>query len=342
MNPLDVKEVNRPLPQSDVASLSKVWAKKYVKTLRKSTPEAVIKTDADLRQVVSKKLRQQLRTISAQAWNKTEYLLAKEIFRHQLDTEDLDPWAIAGDVHDVYMKAFDSYARSITPERFSVNIAPDLGRIRKRFTASDPRVIGFVSMQFHYTGQLLLEQVGKVVDPQEAKGQGNPQAVLMQYFKAIDDHLYMPLQRAYAAAATYTYAAPELQIVRCLLPKSSAIAQSVVNQILIAFPNHQCYSGALDSNMVQQSSLRDAEMFQVYIWVALLEKNLSVVQQELFPLCVMLYPMFNVSWDMVRSMLGLIDLEFSRLLPPKEFARCSAYMNSLKMMFDPDVVNALS
>ena len=83
-------------------------------------------------------------------------------------------------------------------------------------------------------------------------------------------------------------------------------------------------------------------MFQVYIWVALLENNLSVVQQELFPLCVMLYPMFNVSWDMVRAMLGLIDLEFSRLLPPKEFARCSAYMNSLKMMFDPEVVSAIS
>lgn len=328
----------------DVASLSKIWAKKYVRTLQEPTPKDAVSVEIDLRSQVSQQLRKQLRNLSAQAWTKTEYLLAKEIFRHQLVTDDLDPWAISGDVHDVYMKAFESYAMSMTPERFAVTIAADLGRIRERFTETDPRVIGFVSMQFHYTGQLLLDQATELVAAASSAGTDsvNLLSSLRQYFKAIDDHLYMPLQRAYDAAASYPYGALELQIVQRLLPQSSAIARRVVKQIMIAFPKHECHSGSLESEVVQQSSIRDTEMFQTYLWVSLLENNLSSVQQELFPLCIMLYPMFNVPWDMVRSMLMLIELEFSRLLQPHELTKCSSYLTSLKMMFDPDVVDSLS
>lgn len=328
---------------SDVASLSKIWAKKYVKTLHQPTPPKEMSPDVDLRAIVSQKLRKQLRNVSAQAWTKTEYLLAKEIFRHQLVTDDLDPWAISGYVHDVYLKAFESYEMAMTPERFAVNTAADLGRIREKFTVTDPRVIGFVSMQFHYTGQLLLEQAASLVqaEPYAEIESDTLLANLRQYFKAIDDHLYMPLQRAYDAAASYPYGALELKIVQHLLPQSSAIARRVVKQTMIAFPKHECHSGPLESQIVQQSSIRDTEMFQTYLWVSLLEKNLSSVQQELFPLCLMLYPMFNVPWDMVRSMLMLIELEFSRLLQPHELTKCSSYLTSLKMMFDPDVVDAL-
>nr|WP_287281195.1 hypothetical protein [Okeania sp. SIO2G5] len=158
----------------------------------------------------------------------------------------------------------------------------------------------------------------------------------------MDDHLYMPLQRAYDAAATYVYGASELKIIQCLLPQSSAIAQRVVNQVLCAFPNHQCYSGPLNSSDVRSSSLRDAEMFQTYIWVCLLENNVSIVQQELFPLCIMLYPTFNVQWQIVRYMLTLLEREFANLLPPDEFAQCASYLNALKSMFSPDVVDAIA
>ncbi|MEB3211548.1 MAG: hypothetical protein VKL39_09335 [Leptolyngbyaceae bacterium] len=310
-----------------LSPFSKAWAVRYVRTVTQPSPKPTPENDADLRAAVADTLRQSLRSVSAQAWNKTETLLAEEVIRHQLQPDTIDPWAIAGDVFHVFDQAFNSYIAALSPERFAVNIAPELGAIRAKFTAIDPRVIGFVSMQFHYTGQLLLE----LLEPSQRKR-------LQFYFKAIDDHLYMPLQRAYDAAASYPYASPELSIIRTLLPESSAIAHRVVDQVLQAFPNHQCYSGALRSSAVKTSSIRDAEMFQAYIWVCLLENNVSVVQQELFPLCVMLYPTFNVQWEIVRYMLTLLQREFGQLLAPSEFALCASHLDMLHTIFSPDVV----
>lgn len=317
--------------QSDSpSSFSKAWAIRYVRTVNQPLPSLAFTDERELRAAIARMLHQTLRPVSAKAWNKTEQLLSHEVVKHQLHPDIIDPWAIAGDVFQIFDKAFDSYASFVNPERFAVNIAPELGYIRAKFTAVDPRVIGFVSMQFHYTGELLLESL----EPEQ-------QGVLQLYFKAIDDHLYMPLQRAYDAASMYPYASPELKVVRALLPNSSAIAQRVVTQVLDAFPNHQCYTGPLQSPVVRASSTRDAEMFQTYLWVCLLEKNTSVVQQELFPLCVMLYPTFNVRWELVRYMLRLLQREFGQLLTSSEFALCLPHFDLLQTIFSAEVVEAV-
>ncbi|ESA32200.1 hypothetical protein N836_26790 [Leptolyngbya sp. Heron Island J] len=311
------------------SSFSKAWAIRYMQQVNQPLSRPTFANERELRAAIAKTLHQALRPISAKAWNKTEQLLSEEVVRHQLDPDIIDPWAIAGDVFQIFDKAFESYASFIYPERFAVSIAPELGHIRAKFTAVDPRVIGFVSMQFHYTGQLLLE----LLEPSQ-------RGVLELYFKAIDDHLYMPLQRAYDAASNYPYASLELRVVRTLLPKSSSIAQRVVAKVSDAFPNHQCYSGPLKSPTVRTSSTRDAEMFQTYLWVCLLEKNPSVVQQELFPLCVMLYPTFNVNWELVRYMLKLLQREVVQLLSPSEFAQCAYHFDLLETIFSPEVTEA--
>lgn len=302
-------------------SFSQAWAKRYVQQVA----QPILPAAATGRDQIASHLRQELRALSAKAWNRTEHLLAEQVKRHNIAQSLINPWAIAKDVYNIYEQAFVSYVNGVKPERFAVNISPTLGQIRDRYTAEDPRVIGFVSMQFHYTGQCLLEI---------AMGD---QEVLQLYFKAIDDHLYMPLQRAYHAAAQHSYHSTELGIVRSLLPQSSAIAHKIVDQVHRAFAQHTCYSGALTAPHVRISSLRDAEMFQTYLWVCLLEDNISAVQQELFPLCVMLYPTLNVRWELVRYMLTLMDQEFARVLEPSQFIRCAAYLDSLKVMFSEDV-----
>jgi hypothetical protein len=78
-------------------------------------------------------------------------------------------------------------------------ISSDVGGMRQKYTKNDPRVIGFVSMQFHYTSQVLLNQLSPL-----------ERAIVSAYFKVIDDHLYMPLQRAYTAAAKLDYESPAL------------------------------------------------------------------------------------------------------------------------------------
>ncbi|EKV00964.1 hypothetical protein Lepto7375DRAFT_3102 [Leptolyngbya sp. PCC 7375] len=323
---IDLSKVNQ---LDSPSSFSKAWAVRYMRMVKEGASRPVFSDERELRAAVAKMLHQDLRSISARAWNKTEQLLSQQVVQHQLDPDIIDPWAIAGDVFQIFDRAFESYASFVYPERFAVNIAPDLGIIRSKFTAVDPRVIGFVSMQFHYTGQLLLESV----EPSQ-------RGILQLYFKAIDDHLYMPLQRAYDAASYYGYNSSELKVVRTLLPQSSTIAQHVVTQVLEAFPKHQCYSGSLGSTTVRASSIRDTEMFQIYLWVCLLEKNTSVVQHELFPLCVMLYPTFNVRWDLVRYMLKLLQREYGQLLTSDEFALCLPHFDLLQTIFSAEVVEA--
>lgn len=68
--------------------------------------------------------------------------------------------------------------------------AKKLGAIRQAHAAVDPRVVGFVSMQFHYCGQMLSEAAPESERP-----------VLHDFFKVVDDQLYVPLHQAYEAAA---------------------------------------------------------------------------------------------------------------------------------------------
>ncbi|MGV0026253.1 hypothetical protein [Phormidesmis priestleyi] len=175
--------------------------------------------------------------------------------RHEIDFHLINPWDIAKDAYDIYEKALSAYANNLPPVRLSLLVSADLGKIRQKYTIVDPRVIGFVSMQFHYSGQMLLSSLPRA-----------QQIVLTDYFKVIDDHLYMPLQRAYKMAAQHDYDSPALQVVQTLLPVSSTIAQRIVARVIQLNPQYRCQTGGLNERAVRISSVRDVEMFQVY-WV---------------------------------------------------------------------------
>jgi hypothetical protein len=157
--------------------------KKYVQKLIE--PEDAWEVNSKgMRTITSQRLLQSLRSTSAQAWTKTETLLSQEVKRHGINYKLIDPWEIAKDAHDIYEEVLLAYAAQVAPHAFVFQLEL-LGRIRQKYTKIDPRIIAFVSMQFHYTGQLLLEPLSK-----------QEQLSVNSYFKIIDDHLYMPLQRA--------------------------------------------------------------------------------------------------------------------------------------------------
>ncbi|MEH2230654.1 MAG: hypothetical protein V7K71_13580 [Nostoc sp.] len=306
---------------------SEAWAKKYLRNLAEQDNRIEVLKVSEIANEVAKTLTQALRTTSLQAWGKTEALLSQEVIRHQIDPELIDPWEVAKDTHQIYQTALSAYAEQISPAKFSTWIARDLGKIRQKYTADDPRVIGFISMQFHYSGQILLNLTPPV-----------QQASLRDYFKVIDDHLYMPLQRAYQAAAEYAYDAPPLQAVQQLLPLCSEIAAKIAERVMQMYPNYQCHTGRLSDTNINISSVRDIEMFQVYLWVCILENNISAIQQELFPLCVMLYPRLKVRWELVRQLIHLLGTEIRSRLEPKQAAYFLAYYESLQAMFSPQVL----
>ncbi|WP_414577411.1 hypothetical protein [Anabaena sp. CCY 9402-a] len=350
--------------QSSVESLAQQWAKKYLQNLQVDSSHQESDEQLDLSEIVSRagrektanKIMESLRSISAKAWNKTEALLSAEIKRHAIDANLINPWEVAGDSFMIYQKTLNVYTQQATLrplslvmksayeansfgeqalEVFTEQVAPsqlarvisaDIGAMRKKYTCIDPRVIGFVSMQFHYTSQMLLQPLDSV-----------EQALVSAYFKVIDDHLYMPLQRAYDAAANHDYQSPALGAVQQLLPISTEIAKKICQRVIELHPNYYCLSGRLSDSVVKISSIRDVEMFQVYLWVCALEGNIAAIQQELFPLCVMLYPTLKVHWELIRFMLHLLRQEIQARLIPEQSQHLMPYFQVLWDMFSPDV-----
>lgn len=313
----------------EIQSLAKQWAKKYVQNLEDhpdSLDEEKELSGQNKRILIADKLRYALRNTSLQAWHKTEYLIGQEIQRHRINPNLIDPWQISEDVFTVYEKTLEIYAQMLSPQYLSRVISPYLGAIRKKYTATDPRVIGFVSMQFHYTGIMLIEELSL-----------RNKNELMNYLKVIDDHLYMPLQRAYDAAANQDYESETLIVVQQLLPASTEIARSICDRVIELYPNYSTYSGSLKNPVVKTASIRDVEMFQVYLWVCVLENSIAAIQQELFPLCVMVYPTLKVRWELVRQMINLLGKEIGNRLGRKEQQLFVPYFQALREMFSPEV-----
>ncbi|WP_242044972.1 hypothetical protein [Anabaena azotica] len=343
-----------------VNSLAQQWAKRYLQNIRVNNSSVEERSNlSNLAEVVSstgrertaKKIMESLRSVSAKAWSKTESLLSTQIIQHNIESHLINPWEIAGDSFKIYQKILDVYTQQTTqrplslvmnyldgqapdiyteqvaPNKLATVISPDIGAIRNKYTSIEPRVIGFVSMQFHYTSQMLIEPLTIL-----------ERSLVAAYFKVIDDHLYMPLQRAYEAAANHDYNSPVLSAVQQLLPISTKIAKKISQRVIEMYPNYSSMSGVLSNPIVQISSIRDVEMFQVYLWVCALEESIASIQQELFPLCVMLYPTLKVRWELVRQMLHLLGEEINNCLTPEQSKTLMPYFQVLLDMFSPEVL----
>ena len=312
--------------QSISPPLAGIWAKKYVNNLLTQAWESSSSQGKGPEQT-AQKILDNLRFASSQAWSKTEELLLVEVKRHRIDPRLIDPWKIAEDSRILFEQAMESYKAKLTPAQFSVVISPLCGRIRRYYTATNPCVLGFMSMQFHYTGLLFLEQL----DPDEKGG-------IQNYLKVMDDHLYMPLQRAYEAAAKHDYNSPHLVAVRELLPATTRLAESLCTEVAQNNPNYRCLSGSLNDPQVRISSIRDVEMFQIYLCLSVLEGNVTAIQQELFPLCVMLYPPLQVRWDLVRQMLNQLEWRLQQGMTADSYQILGPTLQIFKNMFSQDVL----
>lgn len=323
-----------PQQQENLPSLAVIWARKYYLSVvsganrSQAQPEQILTETKSIesRKKTADKLIQNLNLASAKAWSLTETLLAEEMRRHNINPELINPLEIAVDTRELFHKALDAYASGVPPQRLSVMVGRNCGRVRKKYTSVDPRAIGFVSMQFHYTGQKLLEWLS--LDEQQ---------VFAPYLKVMDDHMYMPLQAAYEAAAQHDEDSPLLLAVQHLLPLSTTIACEVCQSVSRQHPGYQSYSGALTGETVKISSIRDAEMFQVYLCLCVLDRSIYSVQQQLFPLCVMLYPCLKVSWKLVQEMLLFMSWEIQERLPLQDVPIFLPYLRTFSEMFSHEV-----
>jgi hypothetical protein len=309
-------------------SLAQQWAQRYLENL--SVPQIKangLRGDLDgskksVRAIAAERLLSSLSQVSLKAWSQTESLLKDEIERHQIDRRFVNPWEISQSAFQVYEKALELYTVHSSYSQVPFLMGPDIAKIRDRYTQSDPRVIGIVGMQFYYTSVLLKQQLSPI-----------EKALLSNCFQVIDDHLYMPLHRAYDAAAKRPDNDPSLLAVRRLIDCSGEISERIVEQVVQLYPTYKTHSGALNDPNVRASSQRDTEMFQIYLFVSLLEDSFSIVQNELFPLCLMLYPRLKVRWELVRQMIQLFERESESCLEEPLFRIVKPHLEHLRNIF---------
>lgn len=208
-------------------------------------------------------------------------------------------------------------------EQLSREFEPILKQLReKHLSARDPRMIGFVSTQFHFSTKLVLARL----TPSE-------QVLLSPYFKFIEEQICIPLQRVCTAAANYELDSPALTIVQQMLPASRDIASTVYNRAAQLYPTHRSRRGRLMDDGIKASTERDLEMFQVYLWLCFLEGNMTSVENELIPLCIMVFPSVDVTWELVSGILQLLLDEIIERVTPNYHQLLLPYTQAMQQLF---------
>ena len=192
----------------------------------------------------------------------------------------------------------------------------------QHLVSKDRRTTGFMSTQFHLSSKLVLN---RLTIPE--------QLLLSPYFKFVEEQVCIPWQRVCAAAIKHDLNSPILALVEQMLPVSQKIAKRVHRQAALLYPNHRSTRGLLSHSGVKASSIRDIEMFQAYLWLSALEGNMTAIEKELLPLCMMVFPSIDVSWELVEQLLPLLVAEIEAHLLPAQMRLLLPYTQAMQQLF---------
>lgn len=202
-------------------------------------------------------------------------------------------------------------------------LEPSLLQLQQQHLSSkDPRTIGFLTTHFHFSTRELFKQLNRC-----------EQVLVTPYLKFIEEQACIPWQRICAIAAHYPPNSLALSVVEQLLPLSHDIATAVYQRALATHSQHRSRRGKLDHPGVRASTLRDLHMFQGYLWLCVLEGNMTAIEHELLPLCVAVFPSVEVKWDLVRQMVRLLTLEVQARINPEQQQFLQSYLQALQDIF---------
>ncbi|WNZ24503.1 hypothetical protein HJG54_17685 [Leptolyngbya sp. NK1-12] len=188
--------------------------------------------------------------------------------------------------------------------------------------SSNRRSIGFMTTQFHFSTRELL----KHLSPCE-------QVLLSPYLKFVEEQVCIPWQRICQAAEHYSTVSPTFVLVEQMLPNSQTIAEEVYRQASGLHGQSCSQRGAFSNPEIAASTIRDLNMIQAYLWLCLLENDLTPIEQELLPLCQMVFPTVGVSWTLVESVLQLLVQEIQARVKPDQLSLLLPYTRALQARF---------
>ncbi len=348
--------ITTPVNQTSVDHLVKLWAERYVvdlsnlpseetaQVVKTASPEERTKTVAKLQRVIQLNCEcagiktdilfsyipnvvnlSESQRLAHYVWQVYEKVL--DIYKQppaSPSTAAFNSWVGAVNFKPNFFKQWTTPAIEMPDvEQLAAATEPVLQQLREQHQlASNSRAIGFLSTQFHFTTELVLK---RLTDSEKI--------LLTPYFRFIEEQVCIPLQRVCKAAAKYPLNSPSLAIVQQLLPISHEIASVVYHRASQMHISHRSLRGGLSHPGVKTSTIRDLQMLQVYLWLCVLEESMTAVEQELVPLCEMVFPSVQVSWKLVRQMLQLLLDELVGRLATGQKHLLLPYTQAMQQLF---------
>jgi hypothetical protein len=188
-------------------------------------------------------------------------------------------------------------------------LEPLLEDLRKaHLVDEDPRTIGFVTTQFHFTTKAIFKRLKKW-----------DQVLLYPYLQFAEEQVCIPWQEICQVAMQYPAHAPEVLLVEQMIQMSDRIAFNVYQQGRQQLSDMKSTRGDMSHPEVASSIIRDTTMFQGYLWLCFLKNDMTTVQNKLLPLCLMVFPSVGVSWEWVYQMLEMMIVQVKTHLTPQQW-----------------------
>lgn len=290
----------------------------------------VTEFDEDRSRIVAE-LMKNLSLLGTLAWNKVGAILGIDWNRYPVNKLGLKQAAtLIQDVSKLYHQALEVFAQYEYPFRLSVSLGRETIKLRRKYSQPEPLMLVLLQLQFHYMGRMLLEWMSM-----------KERTVFFLYFKTLEDYLYSPLGEVNDLAAQHQPDSPALIAVQQLLSIFTTVAHHTYHKVYDLNLGYRSISGDLKNHLLQYSTTRDIELFQIYLCWCTLQNSLHPIQQELFPMCVILYPRLHISWKLIQDMLSELSEELEKRLLPQNFAVFSPYLQVLAEIFSDRVVQPI-
>ncbi|MEM6254194.1 MAG: hypothetical protein AAF821_14855 [Cyanobacteria bacterium P01_D01_bin.156] len=189
-------------------------------------------------------------------------------------------------------------------------------------TSKDWLVQCFLTSQISLASTSLLA----ALDPVE-------QTMLGPYFNLLEEYVSIPWWRLCLSADRFDRLSPHYKLVEKLLARTSEISLTVYRRWSQQFDIYSSTRGTLSDLKIRRSSLRDFDMFQVYLWLSLLQGNLNVIETELVPFCTYIYKGIGIPWQMTVAGTQLLLEEILMRLRADEKAIAVNYIQGMMQAF---------
>ena len=165
----------------------------------------------------------------------------------------------------------------------------------QNFTPQDWLARCFLTSQISFTSASLL----KALDPVE-------RAMFIPYTHLLEEYVAIPWWRLCISAGQHDQSSREFRLVERLLPRTREISLKAYDRWSQQFSGYVSARGKLTDINIRHSSLRDFDMFQIFLWVCLLQGSLEAIEKELVIFCICVFKGLGIPWKMTVAGIGFL------------------------------------